>query len=795
MSYKKNLVIVESPAKAKTISRFLGKDFEVVASMGHIRDLPKSDMGIDIEKNYKPTYKVTQEKTRVVNDLKKRVGPKTEVWIATDEDREGEAIGWHLLQALKIKENEAKRIVFHEITKGAILAAIENPRKINKDLVDAQQARRILDRLVGYELSPLLWKKVKYGLSAGRVQSVAVRLIVDREREIMAFRSEEYWKIVATLRQQGDKRNRSVKQNNEINDFQAYLFKYDGEKFASDNEMKTSKIVDDLKKQEFVVKSVTRKETKKTPPPPFTTSTLQMDAARKLGFSVKKTMMVAQRLYEGVDIGEKGLTGLITYMRTDSVSLSQVALTQAKVFIQKHYGKEYALDSPRFYKSKKGAQEAHEAIRPVDISITPDMIASFLDKDQHRLYSLVWMRTVACQMAAAIMDRVSVDIVAGKGLFRATGQTVRFPGFLSVYQEGRDAAESNEEHHDDDAERILPPLEEKENLDLRALVPSQHFTKPPARYTEASLVKKLEEEGIGRPSTYAPTISTIINRGYIEKEVRQLKPTDLAMLVTDLLTEHFNNIVDYQFTARMENDLDEIADGKKKWVPVIDEFYVPFHKNIQEKEVTLTKEQALKERILGKDKKSGLDVVVRYGRFGAFVQLGNFSKEEIAEMEEKPRRASLPKGAFFETITIEEALKALSIPKILGKNKAGEKIEVNIGRFGPYLKVGEKNVTLPENYDPYEITLAEAEKISTEAVKLKKKMEKPIQEFGPDPESGQPIFVKTGRFGPYVTDGKTNASISKRLGIEPEDLTFEQAVEILAKKRLAPKRTFGRRRK
>lgn len=784
MPNTKNLVIVESPAKAKTISKFLGKDFDVVASMGHIRDLPKSDMGIDLEKNYKPTYKVTKEKSKVVSDLKKRIGKGTEVWIATDEDREGEAIGWHLLEALKVKESEAKRIVFHEITKGAILDAIKNPKKIDKNLVDAQQARRVLDRLVGYELSPLLWKKVKYGLSAGRVQSVAVRLIVEREREILAFKAEEYWKIIADLKQFIPN----------AQSFEAYLLKYDNKKFASDNGKDTQKIVDDLKNQNFVVGAVVKKEAKKTPPPPFTTSTLQMDAARKLGFSVKKTMMVAQKLYEGVELGPKGFTGLITYMRTDSVNLSQIALTQAKGFISKHYGAEYSLSSPRFYKSKKGAQEAHEAIRPVDLELTPDSVKQYLDKDQLRLYSLIWMRTIACQMAEAIMDRVSVDINAGKGLFRATGQTVRFPGFLTVYQEGKDAAESNEENNEDD-ENLLPDLQESEKLKLEKLNSSQHFTKPPARYTEASLVKKMEEEGIGRPSTYAPTISTIVARGYIEKEARQLKPTDLAMIVTDLLTEHFNNIVDYHFTARMENDLDEIAEGKKKWVPVIDDFYKPFHKLIVEKEESLTKEQALKERILGKDKKTGLDVVVRYGRFGAFVQLGNFSKEEIDEMDEKPRRASLPKGEFFETITLETALKALSIPRNLGQNKDGEEIVVNVGRFGPYLKVGARNVSLPESFDPYTVTLKEAEEISKEAVKLKKKMEEPIQEFGADPESGKPVFVKTGRFGPYVTDGITNASIPKKLGVEPEELTFEQATDLLAKKRLAPKRTFGRRKK
>lgn len=779
MSAIKNLVIVESPAKAKTIARFLGKDYEVTASMGHIRDLPKSDLGIAVDDDFKPDYEITKEKAKVVGDIKKKIAKETLVWIATDEDREGEAIGWHLVQALKLKDKAVKRIVFHEITKGAILAAIANPRTIDQNLVDAQQARRVLDRLVGYELSPLLWKKIKYGLSAGRVQSVAVRLIVEREREILAFRSEEYWKITADLQKTsgGDV-------------FSAYLLKYEGEKFACDNAARAEAILSHLKEQSFQVRTVTRREVKKTPPPPFTTSTLQMDAARKLGFSVKKTMMVAQRLYEGVDIGETGITGLITYMRTDSVNLAQSALEQIKNFIVGDYGRDFALASPRFYKSKKGAQEAHEAIRPTDISFTPERAQKYLDKDQSKLYALIWKRSLACQMAAAILDKVSVDIVAGKGLLRAAGQTVKFSGYLSVYQEGRDAIESNDENDDDNAERVLPPLHEGEGLRPERLTPTQHFTKPPARYTEASLVKKLEEEGIGRPSTYAPTISTIVTRGYVEKEQRQLRPTDMAMLVTDLLTEHFQDIVDYRFTARMEDDLDAIAAGKKKWVPVVDEFYHPFHATVEKKEKTLTKEQALKERVLGRDSESGQEVVARYGRFGAFVQLGNFSKEEVKEMTEKPRRASLPRGAFFETITLAEALKCLSLPRKLGENEGGEAVIVNTGRFGPYLKVGERNVSLPAEADPYTITLAAALAVAAQADKIREDSKTPLKEIGADPESGKQILLKNGRFGPYVTDGKTNASIGKRSGIDPEKITLAEAADLLAKKRRAPKRPF-----
>lgn len=774
MPTAKNLVIVESPAKAKTISKFLGKDYAVVASMGHIRDLPKSEMGIAVDKDFSPEYFVSPDKEKVVKEIKSKITKGTEVWIATDEDREGEAIGWHLSEALSLNSKKVKRIVFHEITKGAILHAIESPRTLNQDLIDAQQARRVLDRLVGYELSPLLWKKIRFGLSAGRVQSVAVRLIVEREREILAFVPEEYWKVTALFKtKKGD-------------EFLAHLLKFDGKKFASDNEKTTTAIVDHIKKQSFVVSNVVRKEVKKNPAAPFTTSTLQMDAARKFGFSVKRTMSIAQKLYEGIALGSQGQTGLITYMRTDSVNLSAVALKEAQEFITGEYGKDYALDKPRFYRSKKGAQEAHEAIRPVSIHMTPDSVKKYLKPEEYKLYSLIWKRTVACQMAPAIMDQVAVDIEAGKALFRANGRTVKFPGFLKVYQEGKD------DHEEDEEEGILPELAVKDSLQLKKLEPTQHFTKPPPRYTEASLVKKLEEEGIGRPSTYAPTISTIITRGYIERDARQLLPTDLAMVVTDLLVKHFSDVIDYQFTANMENDLDLIAEGKKKWVPVIKDFYTPFHKLINSKEKNISKEEALKERLIGKDPQTKLDVVVRHGRFGPFVQLGNYSQEKIKEMEEKPRRASLPKGAFFETVTLEEALKVLSLPRTLGKNAEGEEIIVTTGRFGPYIKVGKKNVSLPEDYDPYTVKLEDVDLVIRAAAALAKKMKEPLADLGEDPETKSPILVKVGRFGPYITDGITNVSVPKKL--DPKKITHAEAVEMLAKKRVAPKRTFRRKK-
>jgi DNA topoisomerase I len=782
----KNLVIVESPAKAKTISRFLGKDYKVLASMGHVRDLPKSKMGIDTEGSFEPTYEVSPDKKKVITELKKEMKAAEVLWLATDEDREGEAIGWHLLSALKVpKKMEVKRIVFHEITEKAIKHSVEEPREINQHVVDAQQARRILDRLVGYELSPFLWKKVKPGLSAGRVQSVAVRMIVERERAIEAFEPVEYWKILADLQKKDTK---------EGGDFIAELKKFEGEKIEVVNAKGAEEVQKAVDGADFKVLSVEKKQTKRNPAAPFITSTLQQEAARKLGFSVKKTMMVAQRLYEGIDTGE-GHTGLITYMRTDSVNLSNLALTDAKKVIEKHYGKEFALDTPRKFKGKKGAQEAHEAIRPVDLHLRPDDVAKYLDKDQLRVYELIWKRTLACQMKEALLNKVGVDISAEKGgvatgyQFRATGQTIAFPGFMEVYLEGRD---EDEEQHE--GEKFLPELSEGEVVNFKDLQLNQHFTKPPARYTEASLVKKLESEGIGRPSTYAPTISTIINRGYIEKEAKSLRPTSLAMVVTDLLVAHFSQIVDYQFTADMEDKLDLISEGKTEWVPVIKQFYGPFHKNLEEKSESLTREDVMKERDIGKDPKSGLMVVGRMGRFGPYVQIGKYSKEEIDEMTEKPRRASLPKDTYLESITLEESLKALSLPRELGKNKDGELVIVTTGRFGPYLKVGDKNVSLPQEYDPHEVVLADAEKIAVLDAEIKKKMKEPIAELGKDPESGGDIVVKVGRFGPYVTDGKTNCSIKK--SIEPTDVTFEIAVEMLiAKRKRGPGRRGGKKKK
>lgn len=657
------LVIVESPAKAKTISKILGKKYVVRASMGHVRDLPKSKIGVDVEKDFEPTYIIPVEKKKVIKELKGFLKDGTRLLLATDEDREGEAIGWHLVHALGVdpKKSEIKRIVFHEITEGAILDALKHPRDIDQYLVDAQQARRVLDRLVGYELSPLLWKKIRYGLSAGRVQSVAVRLVVDREREIRAFNPQEYWTILASLLKKHEL-------------FDAILLKYKGKELKLKNEEETKNVLAVLKGAGYRVTKVEEKEVRRNPSPPFTTSTLQQEASRKLGFSVKRTMVIAQQLYEGVEHG-KGTTGLITYMRTDSVNLSQVALHQAQEVIEKEFGKEYGLPNPRFYKGRKGAQEAHEAIRPVDLSLKPEDVKPYLDKDQARLYELIWKRTLACQMQEARLRALGVDITpfhaekSTEYTFRATGQTIEFPGFMRAYVEGSDHPEEDLLNQ----EKLLPSLVEGDMLELKELTPGQHFTKPPPRYTEASLVKKLESEGIGRPSTYAPTITTVMTRGYIEKDGKQLKPTDLGEVVTDMLVKHFADIVDYKFTAEMEESLDLIAEGKKKWVPVIKAFYAPFHKIVSEKEQTLKKEDIVNlEKTDEICEKCGNPMIVKLGRFGKFLSCSNYPECKNA----RPLTGEAKSGQ------TAEAERKLTDQKC---EKCGKPMEMKTGRYGQFL--------------------------------------------------------------------------------------------------------------
>lgn len=785
----KHLVIVESPTKAKTIKRFLGKDYDVQASMGHVRDLPSSKLSVDTE-SFEAVYEVSDDKKKVIKSLQDSLNTAEDLWIATDEDREGEAIGWHLTEVLKRKNKQPiKRIVFHEITQEAITHAIETPREIDERLVEAQQARRILDRLVGYTLSPFLWKKVYRGLSAGRVQSVAVRIIVDREREIQAFNPEEYWTIQAELETEKQEM------------FTADIKSKDGEKFVPVNKEEADQVLQDLNGASWKVADIDEKELKRNPPAPFTTSTLQQEAGRKLGFSVKQTMVVAQQLYEGVSLGKgKGQSGLITYMRTDSVNLSQKALTDCKATVEKLYGREYVLSTPRTYKTKaKGAQEAHEAIRPTEMVNTPESLKDVLDSQQLKLYTLIWNRTMATQMAAAELKRVGADISASKYIFRATGQTVLFDGYFRVYMEGTDDGDDKKDENNN-SEKFLPPLAKDQPLLLERLHPEQHFTKPPPRYTEASLVKKMEEEGIGRPSTYAPTISTVQQRGYIQKDGKQLVPQDIAFTVTDLLAEHFSDIVDLQFTAQMEGQLDEIAEGTINRKKFLGDFFVPFEKLVEKKGTEIKKEDVMQERVLGKDPTTGLEVLVRTGRFGPYVQLGRPddmpeikpAKGKAKAKKEKPKSASIPDGMNKDELTLKEALVLFTLPRELGEYE-GEKLQANTGRFGPYLRAGKVTASLGTDYSPYTITYEQAVEVLKTAKEKAKKAAEPLHDLGTDPNSKGQILVKDGRFGPYITDGKTNVSLGKKL--TPEEVTFEIAVEMLEKKRKAPKRAWGGKKK
>lgn len=634
----KQLIIVESPTKAKTISKFLGSDYQVEASFGHVRDLPKSKLSIDIEHNFEPKYIIPPKAKETIAKLKKQAKAASSIILATDEDREGEAISWHLVQALGLgdekdivqgeEDKRVKRIVFHEITQTAIDHALKNPRDIDLNLVDAQQARRVLDRLVGYELSPFLWRKIRYGLSAGRVQSVAVRLIVEREREIENFKKEEYWSIEAKLSKLKDK---SV--------FNSRLYKIADKtvgKMDIKSEADAKVITDDLKGVDYKVAEVIKKEVKRNPAPAFTTSTLQQEAARKLGFSAKQTMVVAQQLYEN---------GYITYMRTDSLNLAQSALAQAREVITKEFGKNYSLEHPRYYANKsKGAQEAHEAIRPTDLSNLPAMIAKQLERSQQRVYDLIWKRTIASQMAQAVFDQTTVDITAGpKNLFRATGQVVKFDGFIRAYTEGQD------EKAEDEIEGVLPELTVGEALQLHELLPIQHFTEPPPRYTDATLIKALEAHGVGRPSTYAPTLATIQERDYVEKEDKKYKPTEIGVLVNDMLVENFPEIVDINFTSHIEEELDNIAEGKIKWVPVIEEFYGPFKSHLTEKEATVEKQVEVSTTPCPH---CGKPMLIKFGRMGKFLACPDPESKvtlplpeeaaKIAELTEKTKGEMCP---------------------------------------------------------------------------------------------------------------------------------------------------------
>lgn len=598
---KKHLVIVESPTKAKTITKFLGKDYHIESSYGHIRDLPKSKMGVEIEKDFAPTYVIPKDSQKTVTKLKKLAESAELIYFATDEDREGEAIAWHLVEAIEPEKKKIKRIVFHEITEEAIKEALKNPRTIDSHLVDAQQARRVLDRLVGYELSPFLWRKVARGLSAGRVQSVAVRLVVEREREIQAFKPQEYWTVEAVFTKAGDQI-----------EIQGKLFSQNGtalDKFAITTKDSAESVVKELKTRSWGVTDIKQKEVRRNPSPPFTTSTLQQESNRRLGYSTRKTMQIAQQLYEGVELGDQGSQGLITYMRTDSVNLAEKFLREAKAFLAESYGEAHTLPEPRRFKAKSRlAQEAHEAIRPTNPSNAPELIKTYLTNDQFRLYDLIWKRALASQMPQAVFDATTVDIGADGSTytFRATGSVMKFDGFLRVYPDGAN-------------ETQLPILANGDSLKTKEITPVQHFTEPPARYSEAGIVRALEDHDIGRPSTYASIISTIIDRGYVERIDRRLKPTDIGTLVNDLLVEHFQSIVDYKFTAHMEDDLDEIAEGKKEWAPVIKEFYGPFKENLSHKDETLTKKGLTEQETKEVCEKCGKPMIIKFGRFGKFL--------------------------------------------------------------------------------------------------------------------------------------------------------------------------------
>lgn len=759
-----NLVIVESPAKAKTIEKFLGSEFTVMSSYGHIRDLEKKDFGIDIENNYEPQYVVSADKQQVVKELKSMAAKASMVWLASDEDREGEAIAWHLFEELKLKPEKTKRIVFHEITKEAILRAIENPRDIDQNLVNAQQARRVLDRLVGFELSPVLWKKVKPSLSAGRVQSVAVRLLVEREREIFAFEAESSFRVKAQfLFKTNDGKEHIV--NAELN----HRFK---------DEEEAAKFVQDCQSASFKVNDLVKRPLTKTPAAPFTTSTLQQEAARKLGFSVGQTMSVAQRLYEA---------GKITYMRTDSVNLADSAIAMAVAEITKEMGQEYV--KVRKYKTKsKGAQEAHEAIRPTYLN-QPSTNGSSAEQ---RLYELIYKRTIASQMSDAKIEKttVTIEVPNSPYRFQATGEVILFDGFLKVYIESTDNEKEEEE-----LPGFLPPLMVDDFLSLDAVEARERWTQKPPRYSEASLVRKLEELGIGRPSTYAPTISTVQQRGYVVKEDREgtprnyrylilkngkfskeirtentgaerskLFPTDVAMVVTDFLMKFFKDVVSYDFTAKVEKEFDQIAVGEVEWSKSIDNFYKPFHEKVEE---TLEKsERSTGERILGVDPKTGKQVSVRIGRYGPMAQLG-----ETSEEGEKPTFASLTREQHLETITLEEALKLFELPRDVGLFE-DKKVTIGVGRFGPYVRHDGKFVSLKKDVDdPLEITLSRAIELIEE--KREKDNKRIIKTFEEEPE----LQVLNGRWGPYISYQKKNYRIPK--DVEASELTLGDCQKLI----------------
>ncbi|MGR9091690.1 MAG: DNA topoisomerase I [Gammaproteobacteria bacterium] len=769
----RNVVVVESPAKASTIEKYLGKDYKVLASYGHVRDLLPKEGAVDTEHDFSMRYEAIDRNNKHVDAISKQLKKADTLYLATDLDREGEAISWHLVELLKgrnlLEGKTVHRVVFHEITPRAIKEAIESPREISMELVNAQQARRALDYLVGFNISPLLWKKIKPGLSAGRVQSPALRLLCEREDEIEKFIPREYWTIESDV---GKKKEA----------FTAKLTQLHGDKikqFSITNEKDAKKAQQDLTESaagKLTVAKVERKQRKRNPAPPFITSTLQQEAVRKLGFTAQRAMRTAQQLYEGIDVGA-GSEGLITYMRTDSVNLAAEAIAEIREFIAQRYGETEVPTKPPEYKTRsKNAQEAHEAIRPTAASRIPAEIKSYLSDDQFKLYDLIWKRTVACQMIHATIDTVAVDLSCGTvGVFRANGSTVKHPGFMSVYREGTD-----DEKEPASDENMLPPLEEGQVVDLNEIRADQHFTEPPPRFSEASLVKTLEEHGIGRPSTYASIISTLIQREYAELESKRFYPTDIGRIVNKFLTNHFRGYIDYDFTARLEDDLDAVSRGEKDWIPLLKDFWEPFHATVEDKEANVTREEANQVRPLGTDPKSGKPVSVRMGRYGPYVIIGT------AEDEEKPKFYGLQPGQRLDSITLEQALELTKLPRELGESQDGLAISTNVGRFGPYVKYGTKFVSLKKEDDPYTITLERALELVEE--KKKADAEREIKIF-----EEQGINILKGRYGPYVTDGKKNARVPKER--EPESLTLEECVELLANAKVRPKRKRAAKKK
>ncbi len=756
----KNLLIVESPAKAKTINKYLGKDFNVLASYGHVRDLKPKEGAVDPDADFAMAYELIERNEKHVEAIAKAAAKADALYLATDLDREGEAISWHIAEILrerKLLDGKALyRVVFSEITPHAIQEAVANPRPLSLDLVNAQQARRALDYLVGFNLSPVLWRKVQRGLSAGRVQSPALRMIVEREEEIEAFRAREYWSVEADCAHPDTR-------------FNARLIRLRGKKFEQfdlTNEADAHAARDALIKSaqgRLVVSEVQSKERKRRPSPPFTTSTLQQEAARKLGFSTSRTMRIAQGLYEGVAIGSEGTVGLITYMRTDSVSIGNDAITELRKVITRDFGAKALPEAPNLYRSKsKNAQEAHEAIRPTSALHTPTSMAAYLNDDQRKLYDLIWKRAVASQMQFATLNTVSVDFDAGgDSAFRASGTTVVDPGFLAVYEEGRD--QKNAE--DDDENRKLPAMKIGEAVPLAGVLADQHFTEPPPRYSEASLVKTLEEYGIGRPSTYASIIQVLLNREYAVLDSRRFRPTDVGRAVAKFLSGHFAQYVDYDFTAKLEDELDAVSRGEEDWVPLLRKFWTPFKTLVEEKTESVDRAEATGARELGIEPASGKPISVRLGRYGPMAQIG--TKDD----EDKPRFASLRPGQSIHTITLEDALQLFRLPRDLGVADDGETISVGIGRFGPFVKHGKVYASIKPPDDPYTIELVRAKEVLLE--KAEALRNRVIASF----RDGA-IQILRGQYGPYITDGKKNARIPKDR--EPTSLTEEECAELIA---------------